>query len=299
MARRVTFFDFNRALATGGMPVERLGEYVRFDDLAPVPRLVFKEDALTDAPPLHYDIDEEIHRFLRKKRGEEGNVGGRIRVVADGDSWFDLPEFFRRRAIADVIQTQADYRMVNVAQWGRTLKTIMQKRLHDGAIAREQPHYFMFTAGGNDLQEALAGGTLLSRYVAGQAPAARLLPKGQKLFTYIHTQHVKLFTRMGQLYPAMKILCHSYDYPRPSLRGGRYIGRHLLALGFPPAEMKPMSDFILKSLSDAIEQAAAACPNAEFIDLKGKTDLYTWSDDMHPDNDGFAALADCFTARMP
>lgn len=299
MARRTTFFDFNRALATGGMPVELLGEYVRFDDFSPVPHLVFKEDALIDSPPAHYSIDEEIYRFLRNKRGEEGNVGGRIRVVADGDSWFDLPEFFRRRAIADIIQTKPDYRMVNVAQWGRTLKKIVQKRLYDGPIAREQPHYFMFTAGGNDLQDALARGVLLSRYVNGQSPDAYLLTQGQKLLNYIRDQHVKVFTRMAQLYPNMRILCHGYDYPRPTLRGGRYIGRYLLALGFPPAEMKPVTDFILQSLSEAIKHAAAACPNAEFIDLKEKTDVYTWSDDMHPDNDAFSVLADCFTSRMP
>lgn len=97
----------------------------------------------------------------------------------------------------------------------------------------------------------------------------------------------------------MRILCHDYDYPRPTLRGGRYIGRHLLALGLPTAEMKPVTDFILQSLSDSIEQAATRCPNAEFIDLKGQTDMSTLSDDMHPDNDGFTVLADCFISRMP
>lgn len=299
MARRISFFDFNRALSTGGMPVERLADYVKFDDDSPIPSLIFKSDALLDAPPEHYDIDDEIHRFLRVKKGEEGNVGGDKTVVADGDSWFDLPEFLGRRAIADWIQTNPDYHMVNVAQWGRTLERILQRRDHEAALVIARPEYFMFTAGGNDLQQTLADGHLLHAYDPQRPADDYLTATGRTLIQQIEDGHRDIFARVYGRYPAIQIRCHGYDYPRPQLNTAKYIGRYMRRAGFPPDVMSPVINPIIDLLNDAIARAAATCPNARYLNCRHATDRYTWPDDMHPSNDGFDALAKSFEQAMP
>lgn len=52
MAKRLTFDEFRTAIEQRTMPLEKLREYVDFDPLSPVPKLIFCVDALIDQPPL-------------------------------------------------------------------------------------------------------------------------------------------------------------------------------------------------------------------------------------------------------
>jgi hypothetical protein len=120
--------------------------------------LFSRADALLDDRPVGYDVDAEIYRTLRsidatrESRREAFSFTGRKRVVAEGDSWFNLPEFFRPPTIADWIQRNGRFWMNNIAYWGHTLEEILREKEYLPAIAEDNPDFFMFSAGGNDLQ---------------------------------------------------------------------------------------------------------------------------------------------------
>jgi hypothetical protein len=106
-----------------------------------------------------------------------------------------------------------------------------------------------------------------------------------------------LFAELAATFPQLKVLCYAYDYPRPLVGGGTYIGRHLRAKGIPDELMAPIMVSIVDRLNDAIEQSTQST-NVHFLNCRGVTEKYTWYDDMHPDRDGFLALAVKFEDAM-
>jgi hypothetical protein len=153
MAKRLKFEEFRSAIEERRIPLEALQEYVQFDPYAPIPKLTFRADALLDHPPPHYDVDAAIYRMLRlndeerRARLEEFSFVGQKRVVAEGDSWFNLPEGLRPPAIADWIRRNGRFRMKNIAYLGHTLEAILQDKEYLAAISKDQPEFFMFSAG--------------------------------------------------------------------------------------------------------------------------------------------------------
>jgi len=115
------------------MPLDKLAGYVQFDPDSAIPKLSFRSDALIDQPPPAYDVDGEIYRMLRELKEKQAvqiesfSFVGKKSVVAEGDSWFNLPEILRPPAIADWISRNGRFRMNNIAYWGHTLEMILNR----------------------------------------------------------------------------------------------------------------------------------------------------------------------------
>ncbi len=304
MARRISFEEFDRALVTGEIPFDKLADYLCLDEDAPVPRLIFRPGVLTNGVPAHYDVDERIYQYVRSRRDRQ-----RVRretyaylssksVVAEGDSWFDLPGFLGRRAIADWIDEHRRFRMNNIARWGHTLDQIVNKREYITVLRDERPDYFMFGAGGNDLQEALEDGGLIHDYDPQRPEQDYITPDGHALLDEIEGQLRGVFHEVSMLYPMMPILCHAYDYPRPNVGRGRYIGKYLERRGIRDALAQAVVISLIDELNRRVAQVAAQFPTVRYLNCRRQTDLYTWRDDMHPSDDGFEALAKLFEDSM-
>ncbi len=54
-------------------------------------------------------------------------VVGLKRVLAEGDSWFNLPPLIRPKAIADRLSSNKKVSVKNIARWGDTLAEMLQK----------------------------------------------------------------------------------------------------------------------------------------------------------------------------
>ena len=110
MATRVTLEQFDRLLEEQLIPPDMLGEFVEFDEESAVPRLVFRADAIIGDVPRDYDVDEMVYRYERELRKRDAarriltRASAGISVVAEGDSWFNLPIGIRPRAIADQLE---------------------------------------------------------------------------------------------------------------------------------------------------------------------------------------------------
>lgn len=303
MAKRLTFDEFRIAIEQRTMPLEKLPEYVDFDPQLPVPKLVFRADALVDQPHPGYDVDAEIYRMLqvideeRDARLEAFSFVAQKRVVAEGDSWFNLPWLIRPPAIANWIQTNGRFRMTNIAYWGHTLEGILQDKEYISAIATAEPEYFIFSAGGNDLQVGLAAGTYIHAYDPARSVENYLTEEGEAAFARIENSYRNLLVELPQQFGNLKVICFGYDYARPLVKGGTYIGRYLRNKGIPDQLMAPIMVYVIDKLNEAIQRATQST-NARYLDCRRVTEPYTWYDDMHPDRDGFQALAMKFEEEM-
>jgi lysophospholipase L1-like esterase len=301
MARQMKFAEFRQKLEARQLSREDLQDYLEIDPTALRVRVRFRPGVLEDTPPPEYDVDEALYRHQRALdlAGEKTAARrGAPRVVADGDSWFRLPQIIWPKAIATRIGENGRFRVRNIAKWGDTLRDILARKEYLSAIESFDPAWCVLSAGGNDIQDALGRRTLLLDYDPARPLEQSITEAGENLLAEIGTGYRTLLGDLASRYPKLPIICHGYDYPRPEVGSGRYIGRHLKAQAYPPATMRPLVEIILNRLNEVIDKAVSAFPNNAFIKCLHVTEPYTWFDDMHPANDGFTALAASFEARM-
>src|SRR5262245_35566148 len=300
MARRMTFAEFKRRLETRRLSIEYLEGYLEIDPTASRMRVRFRPGTLEDLPPNDYDVDHALYLYQRagdRAREKVTVRSGKPRVVAEGNSWFLLPPIIRPRAIATRIQDNGRFSVRNIAKWGDTLQEMLAHREYMNAIKSFDPAWFIFSGGGNDVQDALAKREFLFDYDPQRPLENSVTPKGEALLAQIGTWYQSLLLEVTEQFPNLTILCHGYDYPRPTA-DSQYIGRYLTEQRYPPPTMRPLLEIILDRLNEIIKRAVSGFPTGKFIGCLRVTDPYTWYDDMHPGNDGFTALAAKFEAGM-
>ena len=74
--------------------------------------------------------------------------GSPVTIVAEGDSWFQYP--FATDIIGHFMRNRA-YRVLNLADGGDWLNTMLQSGQYVSELSRIQPEFFLFSGGGNDL----------------------------------------------------------------------------------------------------------------------------------------------------
>ena len=300
MAERMTFAQFRHKLERRTLSDDEVEDYLETEPGAVPVRVRFRPGTLLDEPPPGYDIDHELNRYridLNRRVARRAARAAKPRVVAEGDSWFRLP-FFWWQAIATRIASDERFAVRNIAHWGDTLHEMLERKEYLGAIGEFRPSWLILSAGGNDVQEALGDGKLLRDYDPQRPLEQSITPDGDALFQRITVGYRQLLGEVAQAAPDVRILCYGYDYPRPEVADGQFIGRFLDGHRYPRESWTRLVAVIMQRLNQAIEAAMPAAPNAVFMSCLHVTDDYTWYDDMHPANDGFKALARKFEARM-
>ena len=336
MAERLTFQQFKDKLENSTEPIENLDDYVEFAPDSPIPKLKYRDDAPLDGPVPDVDVNSLICKYSRKIREKERDQTSkilsenRISIVAEGDSWFNLPDVLPccAPAIANCLDLNPRFQMKNIAIWGDTLQNILDEKEYMNVIKDDPPDYFMLSAGGNDLVLGLAEEGYVHQYDSSLKPEQYLTEVGEQGINDIQAGYKQILGQVTKTFGGLKVLCHGYDYPRPrsvkkdEVEDGpednpaddwadqeedkvkcdaEFIGNHLHALGIPYKEMDAILRPIIDKLNKAIEDAVAKYkPQVEFINLRdvaSKPEI-KWYDDMHPAEDGFKALAAKFEEAM-
>jgi hypothetical protein len=304
MAKKLKFSDFKEAIEKRAIPFDKLNEYVELDPFVATPRLRIIPDALLDNASSDYDIDKEIYNIWRENEEREYDENkmfgffGRERIVAEGDSWFNLPPLsFIPKTIAERMKSNGTYKIKNIAYWGHTIKRIYSEKEYLEKIDQDKTDYFMLSAGGNDLQNGLENknNSSIKEYDPDIALNDYLTQKGHDILGGIEEDYRGILNEVTSSFPEVKIYCHGYDYPRPLVGKGKYIGRYFRKKDIPDDLMTPIMaeimDLFNKMLSQVIEDYGST---VTYINCRNITKPYTWKDDMHPGSDGFKALANEF-----
>ena len=323
MSKKISFEEFKGAIDSRLLPAEKIGDYEELDPNSPIPKLIFKADALTDNAPAAYDVDEEIYQLTQnykdnefekdrifnsqetarptrgstRSRSAPAALRGRM-VVAEGDSWFNLPPLIRPTAIADRIWWNRTYNIKNIARWGHTLKTILHQGQHVRTLEHYRPDYFLLSAGGNDLQQGLASGSFLHSYDPHRPIHDYLTNQARSGFNEIADNYRTLLSQVSSKFPDTKTITYGYDYPRPLVGNGRYIGQFLHRQGFPREVMTELVRPSIEELNNKIRSVSEEFRNVTFINCLNVTNNFTWYDDMHPSSEGFVALTRKFEENM-
>ena len=303
MATRTAFRTFKDQLEASELSPRALQRFLELDPDSPVTRVRFKPNVFSDQPPPAYDVNQHLYEWqqTRARAARQALRGAKARrptVVAEGDSWFNLPPIIRPKAIADRIASNGTYNVINIAHWGDTLKQILQRKQYLPSLAEHNTEWFAVSAGGNDIQDALAARRLLVPYDPGSPAGPWVSTTGLQVLDDIGQDFRSLLAEVTHQFPNQKILSYAYDYPQPQTGKGKYIGQHLKALNYPPDLWSKLMHDLMSRVATKIRDAGVGLATVAFLDCFGMAQSLPWFDDMHPDTAGFKALARAFEVRM-
>lgn len=306
-----------------------LRDYIELDPTTTVMTLRIKPSVTVENMPEDYDVDKHINEVLQNltlintskslEQSSEEDPDDQtlipldqlettkslttIRVLAEGDSWFRLPELpglfllprFFPKAIATQLQRRPGLQVRNIAHWGDTLYGMFQRKQYLSEIRDFQPEYFIISGGGNDLQINLKN--CVHPYSANRPVHDYLTKTGYDLFLNIRKTYVALIKEALSVKPDLKILVYGYDYPKPT-KDSQYIGQHLHAKGIPERLMPKVITPVIDQLNDRMLEAANSSPQVTYVDCRNLAKQVMWFDDMHPYHQGYTHMANKFMEHI-
>lgn len=298
---RLSFAEFDAKLKAGALTAAEHRRYLEVNPASDPLRVRFKRGALRDSPPPLYDVDKEV--YLAERAKQERHLAaislvGLKRVVAEGDSWFNLPPVIRPQAIADRLKSNNLVAVKNIAKWGHTLAQMLARKEYLEEIFKFDADWFILSGGGNDLQEELKQHRLVYDYSPERPIDDCFTQPALDLLQKIAEGYRTLLNEIAVRYPNLPIVCYAYDYPRPTYKDGKYIGQYLRDMGYPRTTWDAVVKVMIDKLTNAVQPVVTAFPNARFLECRRTTAGYPFYDDMHPDTDAFKVLAKRFERAL-
>ena len=191
----------------------------------------------------------------------------RVRIVAEGDSWFQYP--FLLRDIIDYLS--GVYSVFSVAAAGATLEDYLKNSEFLEAIGQVKPTYFLLSGGGNDLLGEAFAGLIRSTPDTGRTGPERYLTDAFATTLDAVCERYKRILRLVHLgYPQVRVLVHGYDYVIPSgadksLPGSSsWMGETLTKQGITDqAERESIPHYIIDTFNARLKQVAEDLPERD------------------------------------
>jgi hypothetical protein len=229
----------------------------------------------------------------RMRAGYDG-----IRIVSEGDSWFQYP--FQLRDVIDHLSES--YAVLSRGRAGDTLANIIAEKEQDifAPLAQEQPHFFLISGGGNDMVGNRGLARLVAPFAADRAPQAYAdTPAFEAFIDDLVGQYRALFVEIDARHPGVQILLHGYDAPIPGHDDDLWLGEPLRFRGIHDPQLQvQIMVAIMDRYNDALADLAAGFDHVHHVNCRDCLAPDHWHDPMHPTSEGYAAVAARFDARI-
>ena len=285
------------------VPDEELSKYFVVDpqqnqafapQVVPNPNLVEQDNGLEGAFLLNTFNALARARRNRKYRRRIKNWNG-IKIVAEGDSWFQYPLILK-----DTIDQLNDldnfeYAIYGLSEAGDLLSNIVIEDEISTAIENENPDVFLISGGGNDMVGNERMATLVHPFNSNRKPENYPNERFTQFLDELESLYRGLFSRLLANKPHLKILCHGYDNAIPA--NGTWLGKPLEKQGITD---KVLQRQIVATMISTFNQRLAALVTdfsgsvyhvdcQRLIGTKSK-----WHDELHPKNAGYLKVAQKF-----
>jgi len=245
-------------------------------------------------------------------RGGAKALAGPLRVLAEGDSWFDYPVLFKGGLIPR-LESRLGIPILSLAKAGDEVRYMLGveerlrliDKLKHGCPTGGAWDVLLFSGGGNDIV-----GDPMALWVRdwnpGLPPADHL--DGARIdaaLAIVRAGYEDLIALRNQLSPSTRLVFHAYDFAIPDGRGICHLGPWLRPTfklrGFPSrAEGFQVVRAMLLRFAAMLAGLAAKHSQVTFIDAQGTLDLHPgwWHNELHPNGNGFDLFVERFYQEL-
>lgn len=256
-----------------------------------------------DALSLEEVADIKMSLWAEDMDFELESAGPRVKLVAEGDSWFDYPPSLD---LLDNLKRDHGYRVFKIAEAGDTLENLVYgteyRRSDFGrkppqilqtirAVTRHSPTALLFSGGGNDI----AGDEFASYLNHHDSNPAEPLRGAyvDYMFDVVFSRTLRDFTaRVWEFSPDLPIVMHGYGYARPTGRavinlpfGFKFVGpwlRPALAMkNIAPSRGREVIEMLIDRYNVLLGQLDAELPSFHHVDLRDLIQDDDWNDELH------------------
>lgn len=247
-------------------------------------------------------LGNKVETFTRRRLYNRLKKTDRVRMVAEGDSWFQYPLL-----VQDILDhLYRLYAIRSYADAGDTFENYVTDREYVASIQKEKASFFLISGGGNDILGAQFRNSLRADPDSTDNTPRRYL--NERFFTKLDSLEIwyrDMFAQLVQLYPDLHILTHSYDYIIPTdtiLHPGKvsWLGKYMIEKNIQPQqEREALIRYMVDVFNERLEKVVKEFPNhVSYINVRGLVDRSSWFDEIHPTNAGFKLVADRFVAEI-
>lgn len=302
MTERITIEELKRRVEDPSVPEEAIRPYVLEDPenseafepvLRPNPALV---EGVT---PLEADVFlgflNGASRRKRERRYRERLASGYqgLRIVSEGDSWFQYPLLLR-----DVIDHLSDrYAILSLGAAGALLADMIAADEIPEALKRERADVLLLSGGGNDM----VGDDRIAQMLhpgGGHHPDDTPNAAFARFLDQITGLYRGLFERMADEFPELRIVVHGYDRAIPAR--GKWLGRPMEAIGIADGALqKAIVAVLINRFNERLGNLASEFPGrVAHVDCRGAVGDHRWHDELHPIDAGYLAVARRFERQI-
>jgi len=261
--------------------------------MMPNPELV-EDDGLEGAFILN-----RFNSFARWRRNQKykrrmRNWNG-VRMVAEGDSWFQYPFLLKDTIDQLVDRDHFEYAIYGLSEAGDLLSNIVREDEITEAVDDKDPHVLLISGGGNDMVGDERIATMVHPFTANRKAEDYPNEKFEDFLNELGRLYRGLFNRVLSNKPHLKIICHGYDNAIPF--NGPWLGKPLAKqkITNKTLQHKIVTEMI-RRFNELLHQVAAEYAGSvyyvdcrELIGTRSK-----WHDELHPKNEGFFKVAELF-----
>jgi lysophospholipase L1-like esterase len=218
-----------------------------------------------------------------------------VRVVAEGDSWFQYP-LILKDTIDQLIDTDNfQYAIFGLSEAGDLLSNIIREDEISEAIERENPDVFLISGGGNDMVGDGRAATLVHKFSTNRKPENYPNLNFDTFLEELERLYRGLFSRLLADRPHLKIICHGYDNVIP--QDGPWLGKPLCKQNITnkTLQRKIVAEMI-RRFNGVMSKLSATFPKSVYhVDLQNTVGTISkWHDELHPKNEGYLKVAQKF-----
>jgi hypothetical protein len=219
---------------------------------------------------------------------------GALRLVSDGDSWFDYP--FHSNLL-DFVTSTSSLAILRCEHSGDTIETIAGETRFRKPIDKEKPRALLISGGGNDLAHDwwLEG---LFRDPAGSNDPMQCLVASE--WQKRRQQLRESYEHILEAAESVPVIGHGYDYFVPSnapvriegvLITGPWFYPAMTTAKIPPPLQREVARKIVNDFNAELIDLAGTSPRFHHIDLRDTLVDKDWINEIHPSESGFRKLA--------
>ena len=297
-ADRIPYRVFTRMFVEGELSDEELAEYfveVPSSNNSLEPKFEINTDRVEMAEDERGAFLDRVNALANRRRRRKYKRKLRqnpdaIRILAEGDSWFQYPIVLR-----DIIDHLSDDPRIAVRCYsaaGDVLSNMVERPDFLDAIESERPTWFLLSGGGNDLVDGEGLIALLHRYDPHLSPRDYFKDEYFSLLNDVEQFFREVIELSHAEDPNLKIVCHAYDYAVPN--SGKWLGLPMRQLGIENPDLQfQIMRLIVNDMNTVVNRVTEDCQSgpAFYLNLREQIPENGWHDEFHPTSEFYEKLA--------